>query len=121
MGGHPSHLPVAAFRDRQGNPRIRHRFAKTHRRVALPKVGWRDQGHLGRARWTVFESDTITQRLQVGVGGGAFNLGVVGLGQLVFGVADLGLQFAIISQDQQPLAVAIKASGGIDLWNVNEI
>ena len=121
-GGHAANLAVAASGDDQWDPSIGDGFAKAHRRGARPEpFGFVDDFANCGAGWAVFQGQAIAQGIDRGGVGRAFNLGDVGFGHFVFGMGDLGLEFAIVGQEQQALAIAIQPTSGINARDVDKI
>jgi hypothetical protein len=67
--GHASHLPVAAFGQRDLKPRRWDGFAKADRRITRPEHGFQDVPDLGRLSALAVENHTAAQVFQREFGG----------------------------------------------------
>ena len=64
----------------------------------------------------VFEHNTLGQSSEGRVIGCAFDLNEVGFGFFELWIGELGLQLAVICEEQKPFAVAIKSTRRIDIF-----
>ena len=91
-----------------------------HRRCAGPQGGRLVcLAGFGGQRDAVRQQHTRAQRLQLRVGGRAFNLHQVGFLHLEARAADARLQSAVTRQQQQALAVGVQPPAGVNARQVN--
>lgn len=72
-------------------------------------------------RAAILELDAVTQLRKCLFIRNVFDLDQIGLGQFVTRITDVMLQPSGVGEQQQSLAVAIEATGGIDMCHIDEI
>ena len=121
-GRHAADLPVAAFRERDLQPRGRHVAPKTYGRLARPEpVRLVDSPRSGRRRDAVLELHTAAQESERRGVRYALDLGEIGLLRPATRIGDPLLQRAVVGQEQQTLAVVVEPTCGIDVLRRHEI
>ena len=91
-------------------------------RVARPEILWRaDAAGAGRLRKAVAQFHAALQGTQGILPYLTFHLHPVGLGELVAGLGDGGLQRAVVGEGHEPLAVAVEPAGRIDAGHRHEV
>lgn len=120
--GHAPDLSVTPLRNGEFNPPVGDRLANADRRRAGPQVArfW-DEFDFSRSGRTVIEGDALTKPINCVVARISLDLSPVGFAGLVRWIADLGLQRAIVGQNQQAFAVAIKPARRIHARYIDEV
>jgi len=109
--GHAPHLTVASLGDNEFGPGGRDFFADADRWIAWPQFWLRNEAYFRRARTAIVELHTMAQSIQCLSIRHTFDLNPISLGQFVFRFGNAGLQWSVVSEQQQSLAVVVESPG----------
>ena len=117
-GGHAANLAIAAFAQRDREPRSWDCASFANRRDARPNSGRMESFDLGGSGHAVAQHHAAPQLLQRRIRRNMLHLHPIKFGQFVLRIANAVLQRARISQHQQAFAVVIEPSSRVDIRHV---
>ncbi len=122
MRRHTPHLTISAFADGELNPAIRDTFTDPNRRQTRPRLGYLpERATLRRTRWPIVQRNATNKLQRMRLGRYALHLRPVSLRHPGLIASNRRLQHAVISQQQQSLAVRIQPPSSVDIRNVDEL
>ena len=119
--GHTPHLTIHALGDLQLQPTVRHGLAHPDGGITLPHRGLGDASDLGRPRHPPLHHDPATKPRKGRIIGEPLDLNPVGLGFAELGMGELMLQLTVIGEQQEPFAIGIESTAGINARSFDEV
>jgi hypothetical protein len=120
-GGHAANLAVAPLGEGEREPGSGDGGADTNGGRSRGEGGVGDLDDFGGAGTVALDGDAGTESVEGGFGGSAFDLDAVGTAVGEIGEEEAELEGAVVGEEEQSFAIGVKAAGGVDVGDWDEV